>query len=337
MPSPDVALLGYGAMGRAYHRLIRTRPELVPLVGRLHVGTRGSAAPWTPLHDRDVVGSTDDALAQGPPSAVIIATPPDTHEALAHRALDVGAHVLIEKPAALTAAGARALNRHAEEAGRSVQVVSQLRHVEAWGRARDRIRAGGLGSVRSALVDLPLWRSDAYFAASPARSEHELWNLAYHELDLAVWCLGPVDRITVAPAPASASRTRPVPRLAPSAAVLHHASGCLTTLRYTTLAYPGRAPRVSFEGTAGALVVESGAVVVDLAPPAADVPDAGVYARQTAVPDVAADWLAPHVAQLRGFLSDPARTSPRRIDETSLRTTDLIHRIQQRLEREEPV
>jgi UDP-N-acetyl-2-amino-2-deoxyglucuronate dehydrogenase len=336
MRTADVALLGYGAMGRAYHRLIRTHPELMPLVGRLHVGTRSAAAPWAPLDERDAAGSVEDALADGPPAAVIIATPADTHEALAHRALDVGAHVLVEKPAAMTARGARALNRHAEEAGRSIQVVSQLRRVEAWGRARERIRAGRLGPVRSALVDLPLWRSDAYFAASPARSEHELGNLAYHELDLAVWCLGPVARITVAPTPASGPGSGPIARLAPFTAVLEHSSGCVTTLRYTTLAYPGRAPRLSFDGTAGALVLESGAVVVDLAPPPADVPDAGIYARQTTVPDVAADWLAPHVAQLRGFLADPPRTSPRRLDEASIGTIDLIHRMHQHLNREEP-
>ncbi|CAQ02332.1 Gfo/Idh/MocA family protein [Clavibacter sepedonicus] len=334
MRSADVALLGYGAMGRAYHRLLRTHPDLVPLVGRLHVGSRRAPEPWEPLDDRDAVGTLDDALAEGPP-AVIIATPPPTHEALAHRALDLGAHVLVEKPAALTGDGIRALNRHADAAGRSVQVVSQLRQVAAWGRARDRIRAGALGIVRSALVDIPLWRSDAYFAASPARSEHELANLAYHELDLAIWCLGPVDGVTVVPAHVGAGEDRAT-RHPPFTAVLEQASGCLTTLRYTTRAFPGRAPRVTIDGTAGSLVLESGAAVVDLAPPAVDVPDAGLYARQTSVPEVDPDWLAPHAAQLRGFLADPSRTSPRRIDETSVRTTDLIHRIQRHLNREEP-
>jgi len=325
----DVGLVGLGAMGATYHRLLRTDPALAPLVGRLRIGARRLPPGWRPLDPRDEAASPDAVLDDASLEAVLIATPPDSHEELAHRALDRGMHVLVEKPAALTAAGARALDRHAASAGRTLQVVSQLRRVDEVRRVRERIRAGDLGRIRTALVELPLWRSDAYFRASPARRSHELWNLAYHQLDLAVWCLGPVDRISVTAS--RAPRRGPGARQGAFTAALEHASGCLTTVRYTTEAFPGRAPRLAFDGTAGSVVLESETTVLDLAPPADEVPDAGLYARERSATTAPSDWLAPHVVQLRAFLADPRAASPPRLDAASLRTVDLIDRLQQHL------
>ncbi|OUE22599.1 putative oxidoreductase YdgJ [Clavibacter michiganensis] len=329
MTARNVGLLGLGAMGATYHRLLRTDPALASLVDRLRIGARRLPPGWRPLDARDEATTPDAVLDDPSLEAVLIATPPDTHEELAHRALDRGKHVLVEKPAALTAAGARALDQHAATAGRTLQVVSQLRRVDDVQRLRERIRAGELGRIRTALVELPLWRSDAYFAASPARSRHELGNLAYHQLDLAVWCLGPVDRISVVASPAA--RRGAAARLGAFTAALEHASGCLTTVRYTTEAFPGRAPRLAFDGTAGSIVLESETPVLDLAPSPDDVPDAGLYAREGSAPTAPADWLAPHVAQLRAFLADPRAASPPRLDASSIRTVDLIDRLEQHL------
>ncbi|RIJ11147.1 gfo/Idh/MocA family oxidoreductase, partial [Clavibacter nebraskensis] len=40
MTARDVGLVGLGAMGATYHRLLRTDPALAPLVGRLRIGAR---------------------------------------------------------------------------------------------------------------------------------------------------------------------------------------------------------------------------------------------------------------------------------------------------------
>ncbi|WP_414171303.1 Gfo/Idh/MocA family protein [Clavibacter tessellarius] len=283
-------------------------------MGRLRIGARRLPPGWRPLDPRDEAASPDAVLDDASLEAVLIATPPDSHEEPAHRALDRGMHVLVEKPAALTAAGARALDRHAASAGRTLQVVSQLRRVDEVRRVRERIRAGDLGRIRTALVE-PLWRSDAYFRASAARRSHELWNLAYHQLDLAVWCLGPVDRISVTAS--RAPRRGPGARQGAFTAALEHASGCLTTVRYTTEAFPGRAPRLAFDGTAGSVVLESETTVLDLAPPPDEVPDAGLYARERSATTAPSDWLAPHMVQLRAFLADPRAASPPRLDAAS--------------------
>lgn len=49
--------------------------------------------------------------------AVVVATPPSTHVAVAMEAIEAGKHVLVEKPLAPSAAGARRLIAAAEDAG----------------------------------------------------------------------------------------------------------------------------------------------------------------------------------------------------------------------------
>src|SRR5262249_3378662 len=61
--------------------------------------------------------SIDDALAIPGVAAVTVATPPGTHAAIVHAALDAGKHVLCEKPFALDTDTARGMLDHAEASG----------------------------------------------------------------------------------------------------------------------------------------------------------------------------------------------------------------------------
>jgi predicted dehydrogenase len=68
---------------------------------------------------------TDDfeqLLSTRSPDVVHITTPPQSHLALATRAMDAGAHVYVEKPLSLDAAGTRAIVRHAERTQRKLTV-----------------------------------------------------------------------------------------------------------------------------------------------------------------------------------------------------------------------
>ncbi|HEY6984472.1 MAG TPA: Gfo/Idh/MocA family oxidoreductase, partial [Rhodanobacteraceae bacterium] len=61
-------------------------------------------------------------LAEARLDVVHIATPPSSHVALAHAAIDAGCHVFVEKPFAPTAADAEIILARAREAGRHVSV-----------------------------------------------------------------------------------------------------------------------------------------------------------------------------------------------------------------------
>jgi predicted dehydrogenase len=67
---------------------------------------------------------TDDLtqLLARAPDVVHITTPPQSHVALAARAMDAGAHVYVEKPLAMDTAGAAAIVRRARETGRKLTV-----------------------------------------------------------------------------------------------------------------------------------------------------------------------------------------------------------------------
>ncbi len=64
----------------------------------------------------------DELLARERPDVVHITTPPQSHKALALRAMDCGCHVYVEKPFAPTAADARAIVEHAERLGRKITI-----------------------------------------------------------------------------------------------------------------------------------------------------------------------------------------------------------------------
>jgi predicted dehydrogenase len=72
---------------------------------------------------RGVSGVYDDVdamLAKERPDVVHITTPPQVHLLLARKAIDAGAHVLVEKPLTLRYEDSRTLVEHAERAGKKV-------------------------------------------------------------------------------------------------------------------------------------------------------------------------------------------------------------------------
>jgi predicted dehydrogenase len=86
-------------------------------------------------------------LAAVKPDAVVVCTPPHTHRALAEAALAAGAHVLCEKPFAITIEDARAMARAAEESGRALMMASKFRYVGDLVKAKSIIDSGILGEI----------------------------------------------------------------------------------------------------------------------------------------------------------------------------------------------
>ena len=84
--------------------------------------------------------TVEEALAEVACDAVLVATPPETHHAVAKAALEAGRHVLVEKPLATDLTDALDLVRAAEEAGRSLVVSQNYRYN---GPFRALQRAGG--------------------------------------------------------------------------------------------------------------------------------------------------------------------------------------------------
>jgi len=133
LPNPlSVLVAGCGHMGSshalAYEEIVGY--EIAGLVSR-NPGSR------EPLNKR--LGNTyplfDDfitALESTRPDVVSINTYPDTHEAFAVRAFDMGCHVFLEKPVALTTEGCRRVIASAQDAKRKLVVGYILNHHRTW-------------------------------------------------------------------------------------------------------------------------------------------------------------------------------------------------------------
>ncbi|RYZ69866.1 MAG: Gfo/Idh/MocA family oxidoreductase, partial [Proteobacteria bacterium] len=80
---------------------------------------------------------------------VDISTPPCDHAKLAHQALDLGLHVLCEKPLTATLEEAKSLLEHANRVGRVLFPCHNYKHAPVVKKIREVINSGKIGKVRS--------------------------------------------------------------------------------------------------------------------------------------------------------------------------------------------
>jgi len=84
-------------------------------------------------------------LDAGGLDAVVVSTPPATHEALCIDAMDAGLHVLCEKPLANSLAAARRMVEHSGEQGRVLATGFNHRYFPAIARVREAVVSGEIG------------------------------------------------------------------------------------------------------------------------------------------------------------------------------------------------
>ncbi len=131
---------------------------------------------------------------------VIVATPHVAHTAPAIAALQAGAHVMVEKPMATTAADGWAIAQAGVAAGRAVMVPTGLNYTRYTAVAAQWVRDGRIGQVRhamcqmgSALADLMagepmlettdhLYRPPASTWADPAKAGGYAWGQMSHAI-----------------------------------------------------------------------------------------------------------------------------------------------------------
>jgi predicted dehydrogenase len=187
------ALAGFGVGGRVFHApLIRSAEgmELTAVVaGPKHKGELA-------LMGAALVSDIDELPARGV-EGVTITTPAGTHVELAHRALDLGLHVVVDKPFALNASDAQALVDHAEEAGLKLSVYQNRRWDGDYLSVKEIVQSGVLGEVHRFhsrihrfKPNLPAWAS-----SGPTEGGGVLVDLGPHLIDQAVGLFGRVTAV----------------------------------------------------------------------------------------------------------------------------------------------
>jgi predicted dehydrogenase len=124
-----------------------------------------------------------DAVWSAPVEGVVIATPAETHYALARQALAAGMNVLVEKPLALAYEQGFELVRLAERQNRILMVGHVLEYHPGIGRLLELVRSGELGKVRYIY-------SNRLSLGKVRREENILWSFAPHDIAIILRLMG---------------------------------------------------------------------------------------------------------------------------------------------------
>jgi predicted dehydrogenase len=207
----NVAMIGYGFMGRAHSNAYRQvsqffdlkyRPVLKVACARNPEKIQKFAENWgwesTETDWRKVVERKDV-------DAIDIGSPNNTHKEIALAAAAAGKSILCEKPLAMNLAEASEMTEAVERAGVANFVWFNYRRVPAITLAKQIVDEGRLGRVfhyRACYLqdwtispDLPqggqtLWRLDKDVAGSGVTGD-----LISHSVDTAIWLNGPVTKV----------------------------------------------------------------------------------------------------------------------------------------------
>jgi predicted dehydrogenase len=198
--APSVGIIGLG-YGRAHIPAFQANGCRVVAVCQRDEATAKAVASrhGVPRAFTDWEAMLDEAR----PEIVVIATPPYLHHAIALRAFAAGAHVLCEKPLAMTRAEAQSMADAAARAGRIGMTAFNWRFTAAMRELHATMAEGGVGRVfniaarwlGSRLADekaAASWRQDRAQAGHGAMGDQGV-----HVIDLIRWSFGEFARVVV--------------------------------------------------------------------------------------------------------------------------------------------
>ena len=136
-----------------------------------------------------------EMLAKEKPDICAIATESGYHPPIAIDCLEAGAHVICEKPMALSTQEADAMIAASHRTGKKLAVCFQNRFNAPIQRVRKALEQGRFGKIYHGMVQIRWNRNDAYYTEAPWRGTWELdggtlMNQCTHGIDLLQWMLG---------------------------------------------------------------------------------------------------------------------------------------------------
>jgi predicted dehydrogenase len=143
----------------------------------------------------------EDLLEKARPEIVVVATPPHLHKAIALAAFAQGAHVLCEKPVALTAAEGKEIVDAAAQAKRTAMTGFNWRSPAAFQRFHQMVAEGFLGRLLHVQVRYMFGRfADERAPATWRMDTHQagfgtMGDAGVHAIDFVRWNFGEIVRV----------------------------------------------------------------------------------------------------------------------------------------------
>src|SRR5262249_29890740 len=147
--------IGYGAWGSRHARAVAATAaaELVAIAAR----SDGSRAAARAAHPAAHIHDDYRALLDREELDVVdVVLPSDLHHAVGRAVLESGRHLLLEKPMALRVRDCDDLVGLARDRGKLLAIGHEMRLSPLWGKIRELVAAGAVGTPRYLLVEL--WR-----------------------------------------------------------------------------------------------------------------------------------------------------------------------------------
>ena len=179
-------------------------------------------------------------LSEIKPDIVTVATESGKHPEMAIQCLKAGAHVICEKPMALSTYDADKMIEKAKSAGRKLTVCFQNRFNTPVLQLRGALEAGRFGSLLNGMIQVRWNRNSAYYAAAPWRGSWEqdggtLMNQCIHGIDLLQWLMGE-DAVRVQAQ--TRKFLRPIEAEDFGAAIVEFKSGAIGVIEGSACVYP---------------------------------------------------------------------------------------------------
>jgi len=243
------AVAGYGAGGRVFHAPLIRDAEGIELVAAVSTNPRRAEEARA-----DGLAAVDDlaGLAELGVEGVTVTTPAGTHAELAHEALDLGLHVVVDKPFATTAEQAQSIVDHAERAGLMLSVYQNRRWDGDYLTVRDVVEEIGpvrrfVSAIQRFRPDLPAWTRDR----PSVDGGGVLIDLGSHLIDQAVQLLGPAVSVTAELSIMGADRVAEDDAIV----LIEHAGGARSSI-VPSLYSVGETPRFQVTTDRGGVVID---------------------------------------------------------------------------------
>lgn len=237
--SKTIAFIGCGRVAQHYVKILT---QLDPVPGLKVVGccdlVRSKAEEIAAPFGAAVFTDAAEMLAAVRPDMVAVLTFSGLHHQHARMALEVGCHVLVEKPIAMIPEHAYELIDLAAKRGLFYGVAFQNRYNPAIRKLREVVDSGRLGQITTATIRLRWCREQGYYEdgwhGTWAQDGGVINQQAIHHVDALNWICGPVERVCTA----TANRLNKLEAEDTLVAAVQFSTGALGTIEATTAARP---------------------------------------------------------------------------------------------------
>jgi predicted dehydrogenase len=190
------AIVVLGSWGQTLVGLVQGRSENLRFT-RAYTPNASKAQAFCSAQGIGLAESYDAVLADPAVDAVVLATPNSQHESQVRQAAAAGKHIFVEKPLALTHAGARTALAAVERAGVTLGVGLNRRFHPSMRELQRRVTSGELGTIGSVIAELTATTGFHRPAGSwRTRPEEEpagaMASIGIHLVDAMIWMLGRV-------------------------------------------------------------------------------------------------------------------------------------------------